>query len=87
LLKDQPLGCVNISCGEPGKVGSWFMGQNHAPRILPCGCAVCILCGNLLMFDSRKKSMGFWVLKNDWLDVPIQIECGQRLIRTPEANG
>jgi hypothetical protein len=78
-LRDQPHGCVTISFGTPGKVGSWFRGQRHAVRILECGCAVCIFCGNLLMFDARKKGMGWWVFKNDWLQLPLQIEAGQRL--------
>lgn len=82
FVQDQPLSCVTLRYGEPGKVGSWFSGQPHAVVILPCGCAVCIFCGNLLMLDTRSRQRGghgWWVFKNDWLDAPLAIECGMRL--------
>lgn len=65
LLRDMPGSCVSITYGEPGKVGSWFRGQRHAPKELPCGCMACILCGNLLMFDVRMKS--WFTYKADWV--------------------
>lgn len=71
-----PHGCVAISRAFPGRIGgrrvlSWFTSQEHAPRILPCGCVVCVLCGNLLMWERpRRRGDGghWWTFKADWLD-------------------
>jgi len=35
------------------------------------------------MLDASKKSMGWCVFKNHWLDVPLQIHCGQMLSDHP----
>jgi hypothetical protein len=74
MVKDQPHGCVVISCEFPcrierRKVLSWFRSQKHIPRTLPCGCTVCTLCSQLLAQDV--KSGSWWTVQPDWLITPL----------------
>jgi len=89
LSKDMPVSCLTIACnfpcrtkGDRSKCLSWFTAQNHAARILPCGCAVCILCGNLLMFEHprRKTDKGRWTtMQPQWVEQKVAENCGQRV--------
>jgi hypothetical protein len=71
VAMEQPRACLTISCNVAGVTNgrrflSWFKSQEHAPRMLPCGCTVCVLCANPLM--QERKTGRWYTLNAAWLE-------------------
>jgi hypothetical protein len=69
VISDMPrYGCMTMVSAK------WISVQLHLPRFLPCGCAVCQLCGQLLMYDVRGRRgrvelrHGWYTHKQDWME-------------------